>query len=389
MKSNACVAIVTLVFIMVRCLEISVHGEEIVLSIEREGSNVIVSFVGQLQSASQAEGPYTNVLGTTSPFLWPVLAGAQQFWRSATAGGGTFSAGDSFTVALKNDGSSASWGFNNAGQLGTPGPADWISVACGFFHTLALTANGTLWAWGGNFCGQLGIGNNDSEPHHQPAQVGLDADWASVACSYSHTMALKANGTLWAWGDNRYGQLGIGAIDHTNQPARVGIDTDWQAVAFGGYPDEIWLCGPGHTVGLKTDGSMWAWGSNWAGQLGIGSNDSTNQPTRVGMDAEWQAVACGSEHTVALKANGTLLAWGHNRDGQLGIGTFEDSNQPVQVGSDTNWIRVACGTSHTIALKANGILWAWGNNRYGQLGGGTFAKTNQPVQIGSDTDWAR
>jgi alpha-tubulin suppressor-like RCC1 family protein len=412
------------------------QGAGPMLSIHRDGSNVMVSFTALLQSASRPEGPYATVFGATSPFVWPVSDGPGQFWRAATAGGGTFSAGDWSTIALKTDGSLWSWGLNDFGQLGAPGPGDWISVGCGHLHTMALKANGALWGWGNNYFGQLGIGSRDNEPHYQPVQVGLDVDWAAVACGFGYTMALKADGTLWAWGgslcaemgtadtnqparvgsdtnwirvacgpthtialkedgslwawgSNLSGQLGIGTWPGTSQPVRVGADADWQAVACGGYPDEIWLCFPGHTVALKTDGSLWAWGDDFYGQLGIGTNDYPNQPARVGADADWQAVACGAGHTVALKANGSLWAWGNNRDGQLGNGTFESTNQPVRVGSDTNWIRVACGWGHTIALKADGTLWGWGDNGYGQLGGGTFGETNQPVQIGSDTDWAR
>jgi alpha-tubulin suppressor-like RCC1 family protein len=411
------------------------HGAGPMLSIRREGTNVIVNFTALLQGASRAEGPYTNVIGATSPYLWPVSAAPEQYWRSATAGGATFSGGSEFTVALKTDGGMRSWGWNDSGQLGTPGAGSWMSVACGYVFTVALKADGSLWSWGGNSAGQLGIGSYDFQPHYQPVQVGLDANWAAVACGDGHTLALKANGSLWAWGrngygqlgngtygwalqpvrvgsemdwmrvacaaghsaalktdgsvwawgDNVYGELGNGTYDRTNQPVRVGSDADWQAVACGGFEPALEEPLVGHTVALKTDGTLWAWGANRVGQLGNGTFDSTNRPVRVGSDADWIVMACGVHHTVALKADGTLWTWGYNYVGQLGNGTFDSTNRPVRVGSDTDWIRVTCGNSHTLALKGNGTLWAWGNG----AGSGTPSRVNQPVQVGMDTDWAR
>jgi alpha-tubulin suppressor-like RCC1 family protein len=417
-------------------LGLPAHGAGPVLSISRDGSNVMLNFAGQLQSASRVEGPYTNVLGATSPYLCPVSAVSQQFCRSTLGVGGTFSAGAQYTVALKTDGSLWSWGWNDSGQLGAPGPGDWISAACGYAHTLALKADGTLWAWGSNEHGQLGIGRYDLERHYQPAQVGTNADWAGAACGAFHTIALKTDrtlwawgwgaygqlgngtygrinqpvrigpemdwirvaagaghttalktdGSLWAWGGNFYGELGNGTYGLTNQPVQVGVDMDWQAVACGGFFPAIEPGGVvGYTVALKTDGSLWAWGDNTYGEYGNGTFESTNQPVKVGPERDWMRIACGSTHTVALKGDGTLWAWGANGSGQLGNGTFERTNQPVRVGSDTDWIRVTCGSSHTVALKTNGTLWAWGD----RLGGGTAVNTNQPVQIGADTDWAR
>jgi alpha-tubulin suppressor-like RCC1 family protein len=364
----------------------------------------MVSFTTLLQSASRPEGPYTTVFGATSPYLWPVSAGPRQYWRSATAGGGTFSAGEQYTVALKSDGSLWAWGWNDSGQLGgivglevyepvrVSGEGDWISVTCGGAHTVALAADGTLWAWGANASGQLGIGpyDYDLEQHFQPARVGTNVDSAGVACGSDHTVAVKTDGTLWAWGYNKYGQLGKGTYGSTNEPnywpAQVGTDAGWSAIA----------AGPSHTAAVKTDGSLWCWGDNREGQLGNGTFDKTNQPVRVGSDADWQTVACGGfqswissdilGYTVALKTNGTLWAWGA---GQLGNGTFGDTNQPVQIGSDTDWTGVACGGFHTLALKRDGTLWARGDNGSGQLGTGTFASTNRMVRVGSDMDWIR
>jgi len=107
----------------------------------------------------------------------------------------------------------------------------------------------------------------------------------------------------------------------------------------------------------------------------------------VGNDTDWQSVVCGYYHTVALKSNGTLWAWGANNYGQLGDGTTLGKSSPIQVGSATDWQSVACDSEHTMALKSAGTLWAWGRNNYGQFGDGSTVNKSIPVQVGSDTDW--
>jgi alpha-tubulin suppressor-like RCC1 family protein len=154
-------------------------------------------------------------------------------------------------------------------------------------------------------------------------------------------VALRADGTLWAWGRNNNGQLGLGTFTSvalgTNTPQRVGTNSDWQAIAAGTF----------HTVALRADGTLWAWGANVAGQLGIGTFTTDapggiSTPQRVGTDADWQVITAGAGHTVALRADGTLWAWGNNYGGALGIGTFTTNapygiSTPQQVGTDTNW----------------------------------------------------
>lgn len=120
-----------------------------------------------------------------------------------------------------------------------------------------------------------------------------------------------------------------------------------------------------HTVALQSDGTLWAWGSNWYGQLGYGtaSIGITKGPRQVGSGAAWASIAAGDYHTMGLQTDGTLWAWGNNGSGQLGDGTVEDKRAPVQVGSGPVWVAVAAGNSHTVALQADGTLWAWGGMR--------------------------
>jgi alpha-tubulin suppressor-like RCC1 family protein len=152
--------------------------------------------------------------------------------------------------------------------------ADWVTVAGVRYHMVALKADGSLWAWGYNNTGQLGQG--DTTNRSAPVQVGADRDWAAVSACTGSTLALKGDGSLWAWGGNGYGQVGDGTTTHRYSPVRVGADNDWVALPAGTY---------NHMMALKGDGSLWVWGYNNFGQLGDGtSGTGTNKtaPIEVG-----------------------------------------------------------------------------------------------------------
>jgi alpha-tubulin suppressor-like RCC1 family protein len=302
------------------------------------------------------------------------------------------------TLAIKDDGTLWAWGHNGYGQLGRgtwnnvrndpaqisgTHPAGWLSVAAGEVHSVGLSANGSIWAWGDGEYGQLGHGDN--EEISTATRVGAASDWVAVAAGIQHTLAIKANGTLWAWGDNEDGQLGIGRsgeYEQKNVPTQVGAATNWAAVAAGEW----------HTLALKNDGTLWAWGYNGRGQLGVGTSASQFAPSQVGAEKDWVAISCGESFSVALKADGTLWAWGRNTNGQLGIGNNDDQNAPVKVGSASDWKAVMAGYSHTVALRNNGSIMVWGNGSGGRLGDGTNASKNVPAPLSTATtpnnNWA-
>ncbi|MEK7448660.1 MAG: hypothetical protein AAB019_04160 [Planctomycetota bacterium] len=257
---------------------------------------------------------------------------------------------------------------------GPPAPPTFSKIAAGYEHTIVIRTDGTLWAWGENASGQLGDG---TYIHRDlPTQIGINTDWISIAAGYAHTLAIKENGTLWAWGNNGTGQLGNGTYVNKNTPIQIGVDTDWLTIAGGQY----------HSVALKTDGTLWSWGFNSNGQLGDGTYIDKNTPSHIGTDSNWAAIATGGWHTLALKTDGTLWVWGWNLYGQVGDATFVvNRNTPVQIGTETNWSVIAGGSLYTLALKKDNTLWAWGShpgsidepipNRY------------TPRQIGTDTNW--
>ena len=298
-----------------------------------------------------------------------------------------------FTVAIKTDGSLWAWGNNDYGQLGDGttafrvknptrigGDNDWASVAAGFYHTAALKTDGSLWTWGDNLYGQLGNGTNNNI-RCTPTRIGGDNDWAFVSTHGYHTAALKTDGSLWACGNNEYGQLGDGTTEDRDTPTRIGEDTDWDIVSAGGY----------HTVALKTDGTLYTWGRNDCSQLGDGTYVKKVTPTQVGTGTDWVFVAANDDingGTFAIKTDGSLWAWGSNVYGALGDGTIQEIEIPTQIGADTDWAFVSGGGDHTVALKTDGSLWVWGTNEMGALGDGTHVYKLYPIRIGEDTDWA-
>lgn len=306
-------------------------------------------------------------------------------------------AGGNYTLALRTDGTLWAWGDNSFGQLGdgslitrnVPGKigtgSNWTAVSAGFYHTVALKSDGTLWAWGDNTKGQLG---DDSGEFMLPAPVrlGTDSDWAAVAAGDFHTLALKTDGSLWAWGENTSGQVGDGSIAPKNQPVpvKIGTDTNWVSIAAGGS----------HSIALKADNSLWAWGSNNGGQLGNGAHVDAVAPVQIVSpdllaNTEWKTVAGGQMHSVALKNDNSLRSWGVNSFGQLGDGTMLDSDVPVrEAGGGANWVAASAGDIHSVGRQSDGSLWTWGGNLAGQLGTGTNLDAQIPARVGTDSDWA-
>jgi len=197
----------------------------------------------------------------------------------------------------------------------------------------------------------------------------------AIAGGGAHSLALKNDGMVWAWGWNLYGQLGNGTNTDSNVPVQVSSLTDIIAIAAG------WE----HSVALKNDGTLWAWGWNTYGELGDGTNGDSNVPVQVSSVTAITAISGGESYSLAMKNDSTVWAWGYNYYGQLGNGTNTDSNVPVQVSSLTGIIAIAGGRVHSLALKNDGTVWAWGYNADGQLGNGTNADSNVPVQVSSLT----
>jgi alpha-tubulin suppressor-like RCC1 family protein len=247
----------------------------------------------------------------------------------------------------------------------------WEKVSAHHNHSLAIKNDGTLWAWGSNQSFQLGGGSQTFINY--PIQIGLDNDWESISAGDVMSLAIKSNGTLWQWG----------SISPTiyQIPTQVGTDTDWSIV----------VAGFSRCFAIKNNGTLWGWGFNNQGSLGDGTLViNISSPLQIGTESNWMSIGVGYTFTIGTKSNGTMWAWGLNSDyGELGIAAGLNVNylSPTQIGTDTNWQQVKCGSNHTIALKSDGTLWSWGRNNTGQLGDGTYSTRDIPVQIGLDNNW--
>lgn len=327
--------------------------------------------------------------GTNTDRSSPVQIGATDAWDVVSVGGES-----EFTLAIKSTGTLWAWGNNGDGQLGLGNTtsrsvpvqvgalSDWAQVSAGGNnHTLAVKTDGTLWAWGDNsILGKLGDGTTTKRS--SPVQIGALSDWAQVSAGHPSSFAIKTNGTLWAWGGNANGQLGTNNQTAYSSPVQVGALSDWAQVSSGGLSTEAF------TLAVKTNGTLWAWGDNSFGQLGLGSTTSYSSPVQVGALSNWAQVSAGALHTSAIKTNGTLWGWGYNALGSVGNGTSTNYSSPVQIGSLSDWAQVAAGYLHSVAVKTNGTLWAWGNNDQGELGTNNTTIYSSPVQVGALSNWA-
>lgn len=307
------------------------------------------------------------VLGST-PLFAAVLAG-----------------GNLHSLALQNDGTVWTWGYNGTGQLGDGTTTDRYSpvqvlglagmwrLATGTGHSLALGGDGTVWAWGYNDRGQLGDGT--STQRNTPAQVPSLDNVKMIAAGNSYSLAVKTDGTVWTWGDNTYGQLGDGTTKDQVSPVQVVGLSDVIAVAGG--------CFNTHTLALKSDGTVWAWGDSSFGQLGDGTTTSHVTPQQVPGLSGIVAIAAGDAHSLALKDDGTVWAWGCNTYGQLGDDSTVQRDSPVQVDGLAGVTGIAASTyrGFSLAVRNDGTVWAWGWNVYGQLGDGTITNRTVPVQV--------
>jgi len=303
------------------------------------------------------------------------------------------------TAAIKTDGTLWVWGANFYANLGTNGPNtqtpvttfaggnNWKQVSGGYYYTVAIKTDGTLWTWGNNAYGQLGV--NDTTIRSTPVTTLLGGtNWKQVAGGNTHIAAIKTDGTLWTWGNNGSGQLGInGGVPRSTPVTTILGGTNWKQVS----------CGRTHTAAIKTDGTLWLWGEGFWGGLGV--NDITNRSTPVTTllgGTDWKQVSCGYSYTAAIKTDGTLWTWGRNTYGQLGVNDTTDRSTPVTtLLGGTNWKQVSCPGSGSVistqtaaAIKTDGTLWTWGNNANGQLGVNDTTDRSTPVTtLLGGTNW--
>ena len=299
-------------------------------------------------------------------------------------------AGEEHAIALVEGGTMLAWGDNEYGQLGdgisgqeqtetgtpaqvaklNPGFTGGVkAIAAGSEHSAAIWTFGVVYSWGNNELDQLGDGTTgQAQPESEtPVQVYKLVGATRLAAGGFHTLALLENGTISAWGDDEFGQLGNNSTKNKEKPVTVkeaGGNTLTGVTAVAAGEDD--------SLALLTSGKVMAWGDDESGQLGDGRETTRKKiATPVLNLANVRAIASGAEHSLALLNDGTVMAWGNNEYGQLGNGATKNSTTPVHVQGLTQVTAIAAGGNHSVALTEDGTVFTWGENEYGQLGNGT------------------
>jgi len=299
---------------------------------------------------------------------------------------GTASSHSTF-CGLKTDGSLWCWGSNQMGELGCGDSADrsypvvvaggrqWLQVDVGGNHACGIDVSGRAWCWGSNRSGQAGVGF-DASDSLRPAIVGSGNDWKLVTTGKHHTCALKEDSTLWCWGSNESGQLGLGVHNGTSVPEKVGGMYTWFSVNAGKY----------HTCAISTDGTLLCWGSNSRCQTGVPNNNQTMYPTEIPHGTTWLAVTGGNDFSCAIDANRDLYCWGNNDVFQLGEALPSIRCRPVRV-TGQYWLASDSGNKHSCGLTSKRRLYCWGLNQHGQIGDGTCDNRSTPTPVLGDDIW--
>ena len=307
-------------------------------------------------------------------------------WSNVTEGWKAYQSG-----GIKSDGTLWVWGQNGAGILGqnqapaqltgTSSPVQipgttWSNAAQGGDNssaTLSVKTDGTLWGWGGNSVGNLGQNNTDARS--SPVQVGTDTNWKFIRHGADYSLAVKTNGELWAWGYNLYyGAQGNNSKTEYSSPVQVP-GTTWAYAGAGR---------PGNSIAVKTNGTLWTWGNNTNGDLGLNNKTSYSSPKQV-PGTSWDSstgskITAGLYASLAIRTDGTLWAWGTNSGGNLGQNNTTKYSSPVQIPG-TTWDSVDLKYAATLATKTDGTLWAWGSNSYGAAGQNDRTAYSSPMQI--------
>jgi len=335
--------------------------------------------------------PTSGRLGdnTTVSKSSPVLvAGGFNDWQAVSGTG-------SHALGIRSNGIAWAWGAGTSGELGdnttvdksspvsvVGGFTDWCQVSGGGVHSLGIRTNGTAWGWGANTFGNIGdnTGGGKSSP---VSVVGGFTDWCQVSAGNAHSLGVRTNGTAWGWGCNTGGgQLGDNTTATKSSPVSV----------VGGFTDWCQVSASVHSLGVRQNGTAWAWGDGACGRLGDCTTVAKSSPVLVvGGFTDWCQVSAARCHSLGVRQNGTAWAWGLGTDGRLGDNTVAAKSSPVSVvGGFTNWCQVATGCTHSIGVRQNGTVWSWGDNTFGQLGHGTLVARSSPVSVaGGLTGWSQ
>lgn len=327
---------------------------------------------------------FGTALPTPTPGLviTPPTAAAGTYWTQVVAGGAT-------VLALRSDGTLWQWGLSlGAGMsnptayvptqvplpVGVPAGSTWTGISTSGFHALAVCSNGSLWAWGWNAFGQLGNGQQtDTRLLQRVQEPNRGSRWVAAWAGSRHSLGLRDDGSLWAWGSNSCGALGVPV---TGGPLYAVIQPVLVPTPAGAGPNTVWVGatpGESHSLAIRSDGTMWGWGNGY-----------NRMPTATQVvnprNTTWQQVSTHNVHTLGVGSDGAIWGWGwFNERGILGTNSTADVYPMRQEATQGRWLQVAVGSEHSVAMSAAGEVWATGayypagtqNLNFGQFGDGT------------------
>ena len=310
-------------------------------------------------------------------------------WKREDSGQ-IYQGGDTFYMGSNAVVFNAVWEFIKT-QVAKPALVQSVFTFTGSPHTITLNTTNPAFTLGGqttatavgSYTATVTLNDTTTYEWADGTTNPINLPWSiiyailSASVGSSHSIVIKEDGSLWAWGSNLFGELGDNTTTDRRTPVRIGTDNNWTSVS----------AAANYTIAIRTDGSLWAWGYNGFGHLGDNTTTNRHAPVRIGSENNWTSVSAGGNRTFAIRADGSLWAWGSNWSGELGDGTTTERHAPVRIGSDNNWDSVSAGPHHTIAIRTDGSLWAWGWNGNGRLGDGTTTNRHTPVQIGTDNNW--
>jgi alpha-tubulin suppressor-like RCC1 family protein len=325
------------------------------------------------------------------------LCGGGSDWCFITSGTSSF--GKPTAAAIKTNGTLWTWGRNCYTVLGSGqsysvsrsspgttagGGTNWCFVDMQDSNAVGIKTDGTLWTWGTRTQGGLGDGLSGYSCQNSPATTqGGGTTWCAASTGRQLTTGIKTDGTIWTWGRGSSGQLGTGSYVARCSPGNVaGGGTNWSKVDSGDY----------HVIALKNNGTVWGWGLNNYGQLGVGDASTKTSPvTTAGGGTNWCTIKARFRQSAGIKTDGTLWTWGRGSNGVVGDGTTVTRSSPVTVaGGGTTWCLVSVNCLDGSGIKTDGSLWTWGNNSFGGLGNGTFANRSSPgTTVSSANNWTR